>query len=490
MMVRTPALWVASAILLAGCPKQGAQTSGDQVADNAVAETDAATTSSTGSGEATERQVGPDGRLQQLDAYGNPMFDASGAPIWEPTAQERAQQAFEEALALSSGVGGASPDIEGAIRKLDEAVALLPAFKEAWFNLGLLRLEKSELAQARVALEKASALDPEAVPVWQSLGIAYERSGELGQAEVAYARGLQYEPENVSLLNGQARLLRKRGEYQAAVSKARAILKVNSNSLDAYNTLGLAYLELGQLELAKFVFMKAAADVPGGDVSASIAANMGLVYFREGEEFAAEERFRKARELDPAHTGAAVNLAYIRLKNLDFEGAHELLEQAYKALPGSLPIQLNLAVARRGVGDFQGAQQLLDGIIGGGGEFADEALLNLAILQGDFLKDYSASMATYNEYVAVKERAGTPLSEDSDIFEYLRQVEKLQRREDKRRQRELEKRSEPEPDPVDEEEPMEDEEPLDENPDDEDGDDSSEPAPDDVGGADDGNPTP
>ena len=47
-------------------------------------------------GEAVRRAVAADGRMQQLDAYGNPVVDPQGRPVWEATSSQRAQQLFEE----------------------------------------------------------------------------------------------------------------------------------------------------------------------------------------------------------------------------------------------------------------------------------------------------------------------------------------------------------------------------------------------------------
>lgn len=386
-----------------------------------------------------ERQTSPDGRLQQLDAYGNPLFDAEGNPIWEATPEEKAIQAYEEAVVLHRGIPGQEPDLFNAASKLTEAVNYKPDFQEAWFNLGLVQLEQNLLKDAQRTLQRAVDLDAKSVDAALALGIAFERDGLFSGAELAYGKGLAIEPENVSLLNGIARLLRKRGKFDEAAQRARAILKINSNSLDAYNTLGLSYLSTDQFELADFVLMKAEASVPGGDKSASIAANRGLVFFRQGQEFEAEEQFRKAQELDPKHPGASVNLAHLKLKNLDFAGALELLEVAHRVLPASIPVQLNLSVARRGTGDLQGAKTLLEGIIASDSEYADEAMLNLGILYGDFLKNHDAAIDTYKDYIATREATGLVVPEDDPVREYLKEAEKTKRREDKRKQKEAKK---------------------------------------------------
>ena len=224
-------------------------------------------------------------------------------------------------------------------------------------------------------------------------------------------------------------------------------MKINSNSLDAFNTLGLAYLELERFETARFVFQKAKS-LPGADDNASLEANLGLVFFRMGREFQAEASFAAALELDPNHAGARVNLAHLRLVNLDYEGALELLEDVQRQLKGNQTVQLSYAVALRGVGRLEEAETIYELIASDPtSDLRTQALLNLAILQGDFLKDYAAAVDTYNEYVSTRQSLGDPVSEDDPVHEYLKDVEKLLRKQERRRQREAEAAAEPEPEP-------------------------------------------
>ncbi|MCO4769249.1 MAG: tetratricopeptide repeat protein [Deltaproteobacteria bacterium] len=387
------------------------------------------------------RYKNTDGRMQALDGAGNPMFDAGGQPIWEPPPEEQAKQLFEEAVALQMSIQGAAPNEAAALDRLSRAVQLVPDFSEAWYNLGRLQLKMNNLPEAKRSLKKAKDLEPERIDAYLALGLTMERAGEFAGAARTFELGLAKDKDNVELLNGVARILRKQGRTQKALDKAKGILRINSNSLDAYNTLGLCYLDQGQLELARFVFLKAEASVPGGGDSASIQANMGLVFFRMGKEYAAEERFNAARALDPDHVGAMVNLAYIKLKNYDFEGARALLEQAHRTLPGSDAIKLDLGVAYRGTGDVENARRLYDEVVIGGSEHALAAMLNLGILQADFDKDYSSALTTYNKYKAERLKDGGVIADDDPVHSYITEAERAKERIRKKADREAKKKA-------------------------------------------------
>jgi len=468
--LRAASALLLSALLLSACPKeQPAETSG--TVEPAVEEVPAAgDEDATDAAEAAieepepEEETSPppssskpslegatldengvylsaDGRRQSIDSYGNPLFDADGMPIWQALPAERARQLFEEALVLRKGVAGAEPDLMGAAVRLNEALSLVPELVEARYNLAIVQLDQDLLKAAVESLEKVLAVRPDWTEALLSLAIAHERSGDFVSATKAYSQGLDAGPENVDMLNGLARIYRKQGKPELAEQKAKAILKIDSNSIDAYNTLGLAYLDMGEYELARFVYKKVERDVPGGNENSAIQANLGLVNYgfeswsKDKREFEATDRFQRALALNPNDLGAMVNLAHLKLINFDFEGARELLERAHRKMPANVPIQLNLAVARRGTGEYDGAEKLYNQIASAPGEYRADALVNLAILQGDFRKDYPTAIETYNEYISVMEADGKTVAEDDPVRGYIVNIEKILERAEKKRQR-------------------------------------------------------
>ncbi len=430
-------------LLSSGCPKEGATTtSGDAGTTTAASTGSNTSTASTSSDEIPAPLVSEDGRMQQVDAAGYPLWNPDGTPIWEPTPEEKANQLFEEAVMLSRGFAGAPPNLVGAMGRLKDALSFKDDFPEAHYNLGLVQLEMGYLRDARASFQKAINYKPDMRDALLALAIAAERAGDLGVAERMYLKGDSIADDlDVDFDNGIARVLRKRGNAEAARDRARKILEVNANSVDAYNTLGLAYMDLGEIELARFVFMKAEASVPGGADNPSIQANLGLVFFKKGDEFEAEARFTRAIALDPDHVGASVNLGYLKLQNLDFEGARDLLEKAHKRRPKDVPIALDLAVAYSGTGEFKKAEALLEDIASGPGRYQADAVYNLGILYADKLKDLDEALIQYNKYISLEEAAGRIVGEEAPVRSYIAEVEKTKKREERRRKREERKRA-------------------------------------------------
>jgi len=428
-----------------------------------------------------ERQVSEDGRLQAVDAAGWPLFDADGNPIWEQTPEEEARQLFIESMRAAGGLAPASTAWQfSVVPDLVQALELVPSFSEARYDLGMIYLQTNDLAGAIQELERVVKERPDLMDARVALGLAYERLGRLDDADLTYARGLAEDEDNVDLLNGQARVLLKRGRAGDAERAARGVLRINSNSVDAFNTLGLAYLEMGRFETARFVFQKAMGlpDAEDKRVLASLRTNLGLVFWRQGKEFRAEAEFTAVAigqvdaagavlqpPLDPNNAAARVNLAHIRLVNLDHEGARDLLESAYQQLKGNEVVQLSFAVAlaAAGEGDLERAKRIYEELAAAvGSELRDEALLNLGILEGDYLKDYDSAIETYNEYISLRDTMGSPVAEDEPVRDYLKEVEKLKRKRDRKREKEARKAAEaaeaaaqPEPTPEPTPEPAE-----------------------------------
>jgi len=390
-------------------------------------------------GSVVELAVSATGRVQWVDALGYPQFNLSGQPLWQPTEQEIVIQLFEEAVMLRKGVAGGPPNLISAASKLQEVLNLNPDFHAARYDLGLVWLQMSFYEDAKIAFRKVLESQPELMGARVALGITYERMGDLRNAEIAYARGLQNAPQDAGLLNGRARVWLKKGRFADAEEAAKGILKVDSNSIDAFNTLGLAYMEMNQLERARFAFMKAQS-LPDGDASAAVVTNLGLVKLRMGKEFEAREHFEEALRLDSTAPSAKVNLGHLMLKNLDYEGARTLLEEATRALPGNIPVKLNLAVALRGTGEVDRAQMLYEEIAADPDtEYRADAVLNLAILQGDVLRDYSSAIQSYEEYIALRESKGDSVGEEDVVHKYLKEMRKLKKRQDRKRDREARK---------------------------------------------------
>jgi tetratricopeptide (TPR) repeat protein len=98
-------------------------------------------------------------------------------------------------------------DLEGALRRLENAVRLSPSYLPAWHNLAAVRLERKEYAQAADGFRRVVALSPRAVEGWSGLGWSVEFMGEHREAADCYRRAMALDPSLIVVPTRLAELL-------------------------------------------------------------------------------------------------------------------------------------------------------------------------------------------------------------------------------------------------------------------------------------------
>ncbi len=292
-------------------------------------------------------------------------------------------------------------DVESAkqaFSKLQDAKAVWTDDATLHYNIGLAQQQLGDDDAARKAYLRATDLDPALGEAWVNLAAMYMRSGEYDRGLRSYRAGLRSDADNMDLRVGEIAALRGLGRLDEAYNAAKSALKVNANSAEIYNNLGLIYLDRGQLELAQFTYQKALYTLDGASENGLLHCNLGIVYVRQDKRAEAKASFERALELDPELVPAMVYLSDYYLSNRNYGDTVGLLEQAKTLRPEDPAIRVNLGVGYRGVGRYEEAK----------GEF-EKALdldledpspwLNLGILYGDYMKAYEAAVDAYQRYI-------------------------------------------------------------------------------------------
>ena len=148
-----------------------------------------------------------------------------------------------------------------AIGILEKAVSRDPRSAVARFNLGVAYHRVGDSEAARRHYEAAVGIDPTVGMAWLHLGFLSADAGMLDAAIGKYRSGIRNDSENMELRVAIIDALRINGRLDEAISEAKSALKVNANNIELYNNMGLAYQELGELVLARFVYQKALAEI-------------------------------------------------------------------------------------------------------------------------------------------------------------------------------------------------------------------------------------
>ena len=150
---------------------------------------------------------------------------------------------IETHLAIALRQSGQSAE---ALKRLEHAVTLQPAFPLAFHELGVLlfslrRLDEAE-AVLRRGIERAPAMPELSVVLG---GILLDRADWAG-AKAAFARVLELAPRQPSALYGLGTALLEAGEFNLAAERFRQALAVDPAYAQARLSLGTCLLELGQ----------------------------------------------------------------------------------------------------------------------------------------------------------------------------------------------------------------------------------------------------
>lgn len=329
-----------------------------------------------------------------------------------------------------------SADSDAALRELRRELKQLVAkddtLTDARFNLGVVHYKLEEWYDASDVFIALTRDTPDDALAWQYLALTELALGDEATAVRRLRRGIEVNDDNMELHVALVSLLRKNGELDAAIEAGKQALRVNSDSLAVFNEMGLAYLELGDFGLARFVFEKAST-IPGAESDAEIQANLGWTLYQQGYTDEARRKIENAVAFDPSYVPARVYLARLHLIDHNYTEVVPLLEEAAIADPTNAALLLDLGVGYRGTGEFEKAraayekaQELSPS--------SPEPLFNLGVLLGDYIKDYDAAIRAFEDYL-VAGGAEVALAQD-----YIAAVTKEQERAEKRRKREEAKR--------------------------------------------------
>ncbi len=423
-MVRHRAMLISSLLLvLAACPKPTEDP-------EALGQTDSSVPSTTADGSASV--LTPSGSVAAPEGVVVPGQE--GEPALTDAERAGSRLSVEERIndAVELLASNTEASRARATRILESVVDDAPENAWGWFNLGVSYYQQDDIAQARDAWEEATRLDPTLAEAWLYQGVIQEEVGRYDLAIGAYRGGLAHDPESMKLHEALVGALRNAGRGEEAIAEAKGALKINSKSLNVYNNLGMAYMDKGELDLALFVFKKAMASIIGAEQSAYLHSNLGWAFYLKGDMGFATYHLQEAVKHDPELVPANVYLARLYLDNHNYEDMVPLLETARQQDPENHGVLMNLGIAYRGVGRMDDAKAAYERALETQPSNPDP-LYNLGILQGDYLKDYDASIQAFESYI---EQGG----EHAEVaLEFVEEVKKERKKAEKKQIAEAEK---------------------------------------------------
>ncbi len=278
-------------------------------------------------------------------------------------------------------------DLDGAIaawRERFDAGGRVDA--EAATHVGMLALQRGDLALAEEWLQTADRLQPDQPRVTAALARGAFLSGDYARADGLLRPLVAKFPNDPTYRAELARVAFAAHEYPEAATQAeRALHDGTAPDPALWTLLGQAEARVGRVDRAEEAYRRAMALAPD---DAAPCYYLGRLYDDLELPGQAVEMFRQALRLCPGFVDAGRDLGTVLLRQGDVEGAVLALENARALAPDDAGLLNNLGVAQRQAGHLPEARATFEQALAVGGESRAIAM-NLAdtcLHQGDFVR--------------------------------------------------------------------------------------------------------
>ncbi len=227
------------------------------------------------------------------------LIDAATASFEAARAAGADARAVNAGLARVENARGIALSDEGrgseAAFAFKRACDLDPTWAPARVNLGALLQRLGKRASARAHYQQAITLDPKNGVGHLNLGLLCRAEGDLAGAARAFAGALRADPPHVAARRELALTCAERGDYARAIALFEEELRVTRRpDASVYANLGLAYAKNGDTLHAEAALRQALV-VDGRHLRA--LTNLSALYAGQGRYLEAATLLRRAREL-------------------------------------------------------------------------------------------------------------------------------------------------------------------------------------------------
>ncbi len=215
-------------------------------------------------------------------------------------------------------------DPASAVKLIEQAIAILPRFAEAHYNLGVVYEASHKLDEAVRYYQRAIELKPDFAEAHYNLGNAWKSQGRLGEAIESYRRALAFNPGFALGHFNLGVALEDSGKPEEAALCYRQAIALNPNFADAHYNLGILLAASGNQDEADKCFRRTIELNPG---HASAHLSLGNVMQRRGQMTEAVTCFQKAIAIKPDYREGYFNLGSVLQRLGRFDEAIEIWER-------------------------------------------------------------------------------------------------------------------------------------------------------------------
>ena len=238
----------------------------------------------------------------------------------DTTAHSPPQTAIDDLILLFS-----QKKFKILIETAQSLVAVFPQAALLWNLIGAAHRELTDLKAARLAYGRAIALVPDYADAHYNLGIVYKDIGDLAAAEASYQRALQFAPNNGFAHQNIGVVLELQGKLPAAIAAYKSALSLLPNNSSIYFNLGNSLKSNGMVDAAIDAYSRALVLTPDYPEAEN---NLGMAFKLQGKFSQAVAAYQRALEIKPNYADPYVNLGHIFQDSGKIDLAYEAYKQA------------------------------------------------------------------------------------------------------------------------------------------------------------------
>ena len=221
-----------------------------------------------------------------------------------------------------------------------------------YLKLGKLFLLIGMKDKGEEAAQIAYLINRKSVHSYNLLGIAYMMQNKYDEALQIFSEALSIGQKSAKLYYNMGIIYDLKGEIDKSIDSFKEAIEVDGKYLSARFGLALMYKKKGDTEKSE----KALLALEGDDLSGDVNCQLGYIYLSKRDFENAEERFKKALDINSYHAMSynGIGLAYANNK-LPYR-AIEQFKKAITIYPDFKEAHDNLGAAYANVGDYANAR--------------------------------------------------------------------------------------------------------------------------------------
>jgi tetratricopeptide (TPR) repeat protein len=173
----------------------------------------------------------------------------------------------------------------------------VPAAAKKQYDLGLKFVNKGNFLQAATHFQEALAIYPEYLAARNDLGAQYLKLKRLDEAEQHFDVVLRKDPKNFNAKFNKGLVQVERRNYTDAISLLQQAVVLDSTRPAARLWIGIAKLELGDLEIAETELTRSL--IMGGDECVAAHYHLARIYMTRGDRTEAARSVKLYLQLAP-----------------------------------------------------------------------------------------------------------------------------------------------------------------------------------------------